>query len=274
MVDPLVFTGIFSLAWEGWDRLMSEATPTKPNIDAWQAHQLRCTFFATPDALPLESRGWWESAIESPPERIEDQPKIGRHIEEGPFLDGLLTLSAQANRIDWLLGPVIDPDQGFHGLWPIGPFPLVRDEYLAKVLRWVPSAPPCHRIAFGGRLLLPVSSREEGYRLLAAYLPFAPDPEGSSDLRYQINRPRWSQVRPDLKINRSQAWSVSLSWLSVIRRADNREITRQERSSICLDPDVNTAAEFLNRLPADQIADLMKELADLTAGLVVEGDRP
>ena len=34
--------------------LMSESTPSRPGIEAWKAHQLRATFFATPDALPLK----------------------------------------------------------------------------------------------------------------------------------------------------------------------------------------------------------------------------
>ena len=69
-----------------------------------------------------------------------------------------------------------------------------------------PGMPSC---GFGGRLLLPVASREAGYRLLASYLPFEPDPEGSTDLRYQINRQRRSGVQPGLLIHRLQTWSVS-----------------------------------------------------------------
>jgi len=166
--------------------LMSEGTLSRPPIEAWKAHQLRATFFATPDVLPLQPGGWWESVMEGLPERVEDRPKVGHHVEEGPFLDGVLTIRVQANRIDWSHDTIIDPEKRLQGMPALGSFPTVRDEFLAKVLRWLPSAPACHRAAFGGRLLLPVPSREVGYRLLASYLPFAPDPEGSRELKYQI----------------------------------------------------------------------------------------
>ena len=41
----------------------------------------------------------------------QDKPKVGRHLEEGPFLDGQLTLSVEANRIDWVLGPIVTPNK-------------------------------------------------------------------------------------------------------------------------------------------------------------------
>jgi hypothetical protein len=47
-----------------------------------------------------------------------------------------------------------------------------------------------------------------------------------------------------------------------------------ETFSISLEPDVNTYAEFLERLPADRIGNLVQELADLATELAREGDRP
>jgi hypothetical protein len=174
---------------------MSVGTLSRPPIEAWIAHQLRATFFATPDVLPLKPEGWWETVMEGLPERVEDRPKLGLHVEEGPFLDGVLTASVQVNRIDWSLSTVIDPESGFEDVSAMGSFPTVRDQFLAKVLRWLPSAPACHRVAFGGRLLLPVPSGEGGYRLLAAYLPFAPDPESSCEHGCRILQP--AAPRPD-----------------------------------------------------------------------------
>jgi hypothetical protein len=211
------------------------------------------------------------------PERIEDKPKVGRHLEEGPFLDGQLTLRVAANRIDWVLEPTVDPEKGFAEMPGIGPFVPIRDAFTARVLTWIRLAPSCHRLAFGGWLFLPVSRREEGYHLLAAYLPFAPDPESSSDLRYQINRHRRSLVQPGLTINRLQAWSVPRFGtvdLTVEPRVPLPEIARNERFVVSFEPDVNTDAEFLERLPEERIAALVRELVDLVSELATEGDRP
>src|SRR5262249_6612722 len=148
-------------------------------------------------------------------------------------------------------------------------------EFLAKILSWLPSAPFCHRVAFGGRLLLPVTSREEGYRLLAAYLPFAPDPEGSTDLRYQVNRQRRSRVQPGLLIHRLQAWSVSFFRVVTVPPGEYLRLPEvAETFSVSLEPDVNTDAEYFDRLPPDRMTDLVKELADLVTELALEGDRP
>ncbi len=47
-----------------------------------------------------------------------------------------------------------------------------------------------------------------------------------------------------------------------------------ETFSISLEPDVNTDAEFFDQLPADRIADLVKELARFTTELAIQGDCP
>ena len=260
---------------------MSEVSPSRAPIDAWQAHQLRLTCFATPDALPLRPNGWWEAITGAPPERIEDMPKLGRHLEEGPFLDGSLTLSIEMNRINWVLNsPIaIDPAEGVKGVPSAGSFPAVRDAFLEQVLRWVSLAPSCHRLAFGAGLFLPVTSREEGYRSLAAYLPFAPDPETSFELKYQINRPRRSRVQPELKINRLQTWAVIFFRTSLTAEDEQGRISvpdffLDEKWSIALDLDMNTDADFLNQLPMEQVAPLAWELAGLATELAIEGDHP
>jgi hypothetical protein len=260
---------------------MSEVSPSSEQIDAWQANQLRLTFFATPDALPLRPQGWWQVVTGEMPERIEDKPKVGQHLEEGPFLDGRLSLSVEMDRINWVLSSsiTIDASGGVKDVPSIGLFPVVRNAILQQVLQWVPSAPACYRLAFGASLFLPVAGREEGYRSLAAYLPFAPDPSTSFELKYQINRPRRSRLLPELRINRLQTWAV-IFFRTSLTAADERgriagpEIFLDEKWSIALDLDVNTAAGLLDPLPAGRLASLALELADLATELAVEGDRP
>lgn len=254
---------------------MPDSTLPRPGIEEWRAHRLRVTFLSTPGALPLEPRGWWESVLGEPPERVESRPKVGRHLEEGPFLGGLLTVSVVANRIDWVLGANIDEEKGLEDFPAMGPFPAVRDAFLERILRWLPSAPVCYRVAFGGQFFLPVSNREEGYRLLGLYLPFSPNPEGSSDLRYQINRPRGSRVQPGLRINRLHAWCLASFQLHIVPADELLQFPKlDKRFSISLEPDVSTDAEFHDPLPADRVHDLVDELAGLATELAAEGDRP
>ncbi len=254
---------------------MPDRSMSRPGIEAWRAYQLRATFLSTPGALPLEPRGWWESVLGEPPERVESNRKVGRHLEEGPFLGGLLTVSVGANRIDWVLGAVTDAEKELEDIPALGSYPAVRDAFLERIFRWLPSAPACHRVAFGGQLFLPVSDREEGYRLLGAYLPFAPNPEGSSDLRYQINRPRESRAQPGLRINRLHSWCLASFRLHVVPAGETLQLPNlPKRFSISLEPDVSTDAEFHEPLPADRVHDLVAELAGLATELAAEGDRP
>jgi hypothetical protein len=256
---------------------MSEDRPSRAPIDAWQAGQFRLTLFATPEATPLHPEGWWEAVTGETPERIETRPKVGQHLEDGFFLEGQLTLSVAANRIDWVVEPVIDLDKKLEDMPAIGPFVPVRDAFMERILTWIPVAPSCFRLAFGGRLLLPLSSREEGYHLLAAYLPFAPDPAHSSDLRYEINRHRPSRVQPGLILNRLQAWSVPRFQTAMSPAGPRFAVTKvigPERFAISLEPDVNTDADFVEALPRERTADLVKELVDLAGELASEGDCP
>ena len=100
-------------------------------------------------------------------------------------------------------------------------------------------------MAFGGRLFLPVTRGEEGYRRLAAYLPSRGSRKKLIGVRYQINRPRNSLVQPGLKINRLQVWTVSRLRSLVVAvepRVPMAEVAGSERFSVSLEPDVNTDA--------------------------------
>jgi hypothetical protein len=255
---------------------MSQSDRTRANVEAWQVYELRASFFATPDALPLKPQGWWQSAAGTMPERIEDRPNLPRHVEEGPFPGGLLNLTVEADRIRWVVAPTPESLEQFEELPKVGSFPTVRDGFLSRASRWLPSAPPCRRIGIGARLLLPVLTREAGYRLLAAYLPFAPDPDGSTDLKYQINRQRMSRVQANLLINRLQNWAV-VSFRKTLPAGDRLGapgVVLNERWSMAFDADVNTDAESWHQLPPERIGALMQELADLATELALEGDRP
>jgi hypothetical protein len=252
---------------------MSEFVPQRRNVEEWQASQLRITLFASPMVPPLNPAGWWGLVTEAEKDRIEDNPKIGKHVEEGQSLGGSLSLTIVANRVDWVLSHVLDIEKGLHDVPKVGAYLSVCEDFLLAILRWLPSAPPIQRLAFGGRLMLPVPSREESYRLLGAYLPFSPDPITSSDLRYQINRPRVSHALTDLKVNRLQVWSSGFFRLQSGAAAKENEMILHEQHAVSLELDINTEAQFMGSLPAERLPDLLRELAQYATELAAEGDR-
>ncbi|MGO9597441.1 MAG: hypothetical protein ACLP7Q_05410 [Isosphaeraceae bacterium] len=252
---------------------MSELNMQRRSLQEWQAYQLRATMFTIPKASPVDPSGWWQQVTEEERDRVEDKPKIAQHVEEGRCFGGVLSLTTVANRIDWTLSPSIDVEKGLQELPSVGSYISVRDDFLAAISRWLPSAPPVQRLAFGALLMLPVSSKDESYRLLGAYLPFSPDPMTSSDLRYQINRPRESRVLTDLKVNRLQAWASARFRIQAGISGNVGEMVLQEQYAVSLESDINTEAAFMGVLPAERLSDLLSELSDYATELAAEGDR-
>ena len=52
------------------------------------------------------------------------------------------------------------------------------------------------------------------------------------------------------------------------------EVAGSEKFAVSFEPDVNTDAEFVEPLPQERIAALVRELVDLVNELVKEGDKP
>ena len=147
--------------------------------------------------------------------------------------------------------------------------------------RWLTldSCPEIQRVAFGAVLLSPVDSKVSGYRQLAAYLPSVTiDPEHSTDLLYQINRPRESATGiPDLKINRLSKWSVAQISTAGLVLEPTRILYHdvpQAYLACRLELDINTAAERREPLPRETVSNVWQELLNLGMEIVIDGDQP
>lgn len=249
-------------------------------ISAWQVESLRVTAFPTSPA-PAGDLSWWTSLMGEPPETRITQPKRGGHREEGSFLGATLVNQVQPNRVDWLLTLTPSLEPGVMDLPTIGPFPELLEPFVGLMHRWLEleTCPPLWRLAFGAILLVPVESREPGYRHLSAYLPSVHlDPVGSSDFLYQINRPRGSNSGvAGLTINRLCRWSVALIQLVGFPAGVPLPLDRmieQQRHACRLELDINTSPSFRVVLPREQVPLVFRELVDLAREIVGEGDVP
>lgn len=251
-------------------------------LSNWRVETLRLTIFASkiPD---LETIDWWEGLVNELPETKTVQPRSGTLQEVGAIKNGLcnLSLECQAQRIDWHLTPIVKAEE------QIAEFPsfasLSEGLNLFKELLapWLNDrCPEADRIAFGAILTQAVPTKEAGYELLGRFLPSVKlDPIGSSDLVYQINRPRTSRCDvPGLKVNRLSRWSVArLSGVMVQLAAGGKVSPQvvQVRNTVYaerVELDVNTFRESEEPLPADKRVTIFKELVELGVEIASKGD--
>ena len=254
----------------------SQATVLRLPPSAWQVQLLRLTAFLNPET-EINHSSWWLDAVGESPDTQVTEPKSGKRKEEGTFEGGKLVLTVQPGRTDWVLG-VAEPEFENDEFPNIGFFPQRLEAFCELVSRWfaVETLPAIGRLAFGTILYLPVESREMGYRQLDAYLSSVQlDPIGSSDLVYQINRPRDSNSRvPELRINRLSKWSTS-SFTPMAVRIDATSVDLGTPSfACCLQLDINTVQDFQGELDRAHVSEVWQELVDLGQEIIREGDIP
>jgi len=255
---------------------MSQQPDAKP-VDAWLAESLRVTVFPSPAASFADQR-WWEQLVGQPPETQTSQPRKGGRKDEGPYQDRKLVLDCETTRIDWHVLPAGPPEESDHGFPTIGGYSEYLDMFSDLMRAWLDleDFPAINRLAVAPILLQPVGSLPDGYQRLSEYLPSVQiDPHGSSDLVYQINRPRESRSRiSGLRINRLSKWSVATIRLFTLTGAGPSSRPEAQHRACRLQLDVNTAAEFDGELPADGLIPLLQELMDLAGEIASHGDIP
>jgi hypothetical protein len=108
--------------------------------------------------------------------------------------------------------------------------------------------------------------RASAYRFLEELVPSVKiEPEDTSDLLYQINRPRLSRVL-NVRLNRLMKWSAMFFGRTQLLQV-TPEIVQPGpvfgRQYASLDNDVNTPAEHLEPLARGQLGAIYDELAEL-----------
>jgi hypothetical protein len=100
------------------------------------------------------------------------------------------------------------------------------------------------------------------------------DPIGSSDLFYQINRPRDSRGKiPDLIINRLSKWSILALQIAAIDSRGSM-VKGNKRLSCRLELDISTSGEYCGTIDRKAIAPVFKELVELGKEISEKGDIP
>lgn len=239
----------------------------------WEAEHLRFTSFV--QGAPVTQQNWWEQICGTPPESSTTRMKDAHRLDEGKFGCGVFSLEVQPGRIDLVLRPLIDERNPIMGIPVLGPYSKVLIEFEAIANLWLKldNLPSIQRVAFGVPVFMSVDSLKAGYLKLSSYLKdLKVDPDNSSDLSYQINRPRKALTKiPSLSINRLSKWSVAR--LRVYApQSDAVRTLAVERYACRLELDINSVPEGLAPLPKDLLPALFSELAVLASETMMKGD--
>lgn len=246
--------------------------PEKKQKPSWLADSLRVTLFPLGDFAPSSS--WWKQVTDAEPESTSARPAKGEHQEEGPFHNGNLILRVEPLRIDWIYTKKSNDAEVIPSL---GTLANAVETFHAAIKRWIPLAPESNRLAFGAVLLQPVPDKMSGYQVLSSFLPSVDlDPENSSDFRYRINRRRpSSSSSADLRINRLSTWSVaSFRGLRFSPSQPTSVHSMPEHYACHLELDINTAPEFAQPIPHNELDHLLSELIQLASEITEKGDIP
>lgn len=233
----------------------------QPAIDNWLIELARVSVFAPVDSDTLSKEGIWKRLTGADPELRTSRPAEGLFIEEGNFGSGRLIVIVAAGRIDFLLQvPPTGPD-GFQGMTG---FSEAIDSLQSLVLPELGRLPSIDRLAFGCVALLPAASKDEAYTHLNRLLPSVDVSLESSDLMYQVNRPRQSASNPSLSINRLTKWTA------VAMRMVNIETQKfsDDKHAVRLEIDINTVPAEGTALAADAT----NELITLAQEILANGD--
>lgn len=224
----------------------------------------------------------WTALVGSSPERIDQRPKEGITNVEGPFEGARLTLTRSPMRSDWIWIVESDLTAPRIEIPSIGEFEKVDKTFLTLANQWLSRDQSLTRLAFGCILVLPVAGKEEGYKRLGNFLPqLAIDPVGSSDLVYQINRPRTSRVIDGLRVNRLSRWSVAISQAMSLQFSLSTGAaeavggpTGPGLSACRLQLDINSDQTQTVPLRSDMLVPLLNEFVELAREIATGGDMP
>lgn len=236
---------------------------------SWSVESLRLTTFVKEPQAPGAG---WELVVGEPPEIKTDKPREQIVDERGPFADGQLVFLSQPTRVDWLyttaeaaLGemPALEFNEGLLHFKPVTD-------------KWWATARGVHRVAFGAILRAPVSDKEAGYEALQRYVhSLRLTPGTTSELIFQINRPRMSQVLQGLQVNRLTKWSVLQSQKLNITLSLGTMAPLGDPAYACrLEMDLSTDAQRVDPFPPDLMPDLWRELGVLAVEITEKGETP
>lgn len=217
----------------------------------------------------------WESLLGQPPAERSSKPREQFLREEGPCLDGWLTVEARPARVDWRLST--GPGSSSPTLPVIGPYNELHDSFLQLIQSWQAPRQPIHRLAYGAVLMLPCDGLSAANKALSRLLPSVEiDPDNTRDFMYRINRRCTSRALSGrCEINRLSAWSViEIARVDIDISSGSSPAVRNalEGTACRLELDVNSVPELDGHISSEEAASLTEELFALAFELAADGD--
>ena len=258
----------------------------------WIGGSLRFTGFFQQAPSLLSLQLWKQLCGEEPLIRNET-PRMGAVHEEGPLGPMNLSIDLVSFRVDLVLGPLNaaptnTPTVDNCSVPNIGIIESAYPLYFSLVGRLLklPQMPILSRIALGAVYLYPVGTRSEGYKRIGDLLPFKPDPENSSELFYQINRPKKLLFNnKEIVINRLTKWSVAMYQfqqfpvpLDLMNNilppgfSPGNILAPPPSFAVMIDQDINTAPEMNLNFDASASLSLLPQLKEYADEIAQKGD--
>lgn len=237
----------------------------------WRVLGVRLTLFPRRHDPALDL---WSLLTDEQPETEEVQRARGVRTQRGRYGRWFMTLVSTAVRHDVLLEDLDVETGGRKPSTEATPISEAAKSVKDLVSNLAGGAPECGRAAIAMHSALPVSGKEQGYRVLDILLPKVDVDPDSHSLLYQINRPHQSEVVEGLGINRLCKWSfVTATRLTSVVPSGKAESEIFDQF-VSVEPDVNSFAEWGDPLPSNVLPDLFFELLAKAERLVVAGDLP
>jgi hypothetical protein len=241
----------------------------------WSIELLRLTSYPSPDAI-IKDPDWWNTLVGELPESRISQPKIGGIKESGPYNNGILTLDMNPSKLNWTYKPVESAEN---------PFPKFEDyketlkSFSELMKKWfeLNDCPTTRRLAFGAQFSLEVGNKVDGYKSLGKYLHNVKiDPDGSSELFYQINRPRLIPLNETkISINRLTKWHIQSVQLFRMEFPKGSQTRMGKEVHFCkLEVDINTDNYFEGTFSNQAQKQLWNILQENGVEITEKGDIP
>lgn len=250
---------------------------TVANLDSWKVESMRLTAFHK-NFIQTENLKWWEDLIRNKPESRTFFPKDDSLLVEGLFeseKNGKLTLKANPNRNDWSITSY--EEKILRDLPQIGDFPKVVEIFFGKMKEWFEkeSSLEIRRLAFGTVVWQLAENQQDAYEKISNFLPCVTlEPEKSKDFLYQINRPKISELIPDLTINRLSRWSVGKFQKLHIKLGQQGLSEKKDSFVSRLELDINTDQNYQEKLPNEKLFKIFEELERFGEEIAQKGDQP
>lgn len=242
----------------------------------WEAEHLRITTFHTADFNVSELPRQWEDLFGEPPEQQTIRPREGITELAGIYAGNQFVLTAQQQRVNFLILPVAKPLTEIAQVLPtLGLFARTLESLHDISTKWLATCGPITRLAFGSVLVRQVDNVLSGHQHLAQFLPFLGTYDREAyDFLYQINRPRLSIVDPGIRLNRLTKWSIMQGGgiAFAIGPSEVKRLTSDSVMACRLELDINTTPNRANPLLREQIEPIFHELVTLGSEISEKGD--